>query len=373
MILHLVLQIQACLLFVLGGVLFVVQQTGLSSSSSRQMRWFVITCLMGSFGLMLHAQRGYWPVWATIVLGNLLMLLQQVCLARAVAFATRTRQHWLPWMLLPVAIAEGLLIHLAYIHPNVTQRVLVVSIVTPLLMGPSIFMLFRTKAMATRPAAWTLAVLLLVFVLGWIDTVVDILRGQLRETGATWPAVVLLAAVPLCFLWMELLRGRDELSQLAMTDPLTGLLNRRGIELIAERELARSERKRTALSLLTVDIDRFKIINDTYGHGTGDATIVAVAGVLRSSLRAQDVAVRVGGDEFVVLLTESSERVAEQVAVRIEEMVGRLRLRSRDGVSYAVSVSVGTFTMIPNTERTFEDLIHVSDMDLYRRKSLRQA
>lgn len=129
-------------------------------------------------------------------------------------------------------------------------------------------------------------------------------------------------------------RMRDE----AVTDPLTGLLNRRGFTRIIDH--IPEEIMRKAGAVLVVDLDRFKAINDTYGHDTGDSVLVSVAEQMKSCVRKSDVVARFGGEEFVVLLPEISEQEARQIAERLRETVCAIRV-TLDGDAMPVTTSVG--------------------------------
>lgn len=118
--------------------------------------------------------------------------------------------------------------------------------------------------------------------------------------------------------------GEAELEYLFLTDPLTLLANRRQLEQQTERLAAHARRQGSKLSLLVVDLDHFKQINDEHGHEAGDAVLVAVAEALRAACRVEDVVGRWGGDEFVVLAPDTDESGAERLAQRILAAVGSL-------------------------------------------------
>jgi diguanylate cyclase (GGDEF)-like protein len=113
----------------------------------------------------------------------------------------------------------------------------------------------------------------------------------------------------------------DSLNQMALTDPLTGLLNRRAFEVRIHEEAARSARQGAPLSMLALDIDHFKRVNDRFGHPTGDAALVSIGRVIEQTARQGDVVARVGGEEFSVLLVGADLDAAATVAERIREAV----------------------------------------------------
>jgi diguanylate cyclase (GGDEF)-like protein len=136
---------------------------------------------------------------------------------------------------------------------------------------------------------------------------------------------------------------REEVKQLSLTDELTGIFNRRGITENLEVEVARSRRLGTPLSLLMLDIDRFKPINDTFGHATGDEVIRTVAQALKKELRETDVLGRFGGDEFIVVLPALELEGAIAAAHRLRQSVqfSAIEMLAR-GVSITISVGVAT-------------------------------
>ncbi|MEO8571403.1 MAG: GGDEF domain-containing protein [Chloroflexota bacterium] len=150
----------------------------------------------------------------------------------------------------------------------------------------------------------------------------------------------------------------------ASTDALTGLPNRRYFDEFCGL-LARRRRSGDAVGVLMVDIDRFKVINDTYGHAVGDEVLRAVGGAIVSAVREDDVPARYGGEEFVVLLRNPGPEVAFEVGERVRSAVAHLDV-ARFGVD-KVSVSVGV-AVSDGVDQPIADLIVVADQALYRAK-----
>lgn len=150
----------------------------------------------------------------------------------------------------------------------------------------------------------------------------------------------------------------------ASTDALTGLPNRRYFEEIVSL-LAKRRRAGDAVGILMVDIDKFKVLNDTHGHATGDEVLRAVAGAIVAAVREDDVPARFGGEEFVVLLRNPDPGVAVEVGERIRAAVRGLDL-ARLGVG-RVSVSVGV-AVADGPDEPIEALIETADQALYRAK-----
>ena len=150
----------------------------------------------------------------------------------------------------------------------------------------------------------------------------------------------------------------------ASTDALTGLPNRRYFEEFCGL-LARRRRSDDAVGVLMVDIDKFKVLNDTYGHATGDQVLQAVGGAIVAAVREDDVPARFGGEEFVVLLRNPGTDIAFEVGERVRSAVAELDLR-RWGVP-GVSVSVGV-AVSRHADQSIDELIDLADQALYRAK-----
>ena len=174
---------------------------------------------------------------------------------------------------------------------------------------------------------------------------------------------------------LELLVANSRLEQQATTDPLTELGNRREMTLRIAEEIERAQRGGHTLSLLMIDIDYFKRINDRHGHDAGDRTIVAVAQVLRSATRGMDTAARFGGEEFVLLMPETPLTVALDAAERLRLAVAGLQIPCSDGQTIRLTISIGVAAMTPAASTAahlgpdvLTDLLIRADQALYRAK-----
>lgn len=162
-------------------------------------------------------------------------------------------------------------------------------------------------------------------------------------------------------------RMMEEMCRLARTDSLTGLWNRGYFVELSRRELARCRRGGYPLSVLLIDVDHFKKINDTFGHDVGDKALVALAGAMRNSLREIDILGRFGGEEFVVLLPDVCRKGACVVAERIRKQIGTTLVDagSRD---VNMTVSIGA-TFMDDDSIDLDGLLKHADMALYRAKN----
>ncbi|RBP28333.1 PAS domain S-box-containing protein/diguanylate cyclase (GGDEF)-like protein [Marinobacter pelagius] len=154
----------------------------------------------------------------------------------------------------------------------------------------------------------------------------------------------------------------------SMTDPLTGLGNRRYLEAQADMEMARALRSGNPLSLIMIDLDHFKRINDTYGHDVGDQVLQAFSDTVRKQLREGDVLCRMGGEEFAVLLPETTSEQSTMVAERIREAIGSrpVGLGEIGKVEYSASFGV---TLVDPKESSLKPAIRRADSGLYEAKA----
>jgi diguanylate cyclase (GGDEF)-like protein/PAS domain S-box-containing protein len=158
----------------------------------------------------------------------------------------------------------------------------------------------------------------------------------------------------------------QKLEVLSRKDPLTGLLNRRSLDEILENELSRFKRSGEIYSLLVLDIDHFKLINDNYGHSTGDVAIQTITRSCESNLRLHDKMARVGGEEFCVLLPLSNKKVAYAIAEKLREVVSNTSITTRNG-DISITVSIGV-SEVENTDIDHTAVLKRADENMYKAK-----
>ena len=167
----------------------------------------------------------------------------------------------------------------------------------------------------------------------------------------------------------DLERANAELKRLATTDGLTELVNRRQADVLLDREIARCRRCESSLAIVMIDLDRFKVVNDTYGHDVGDAVLVHVARTLRNRLRSTDIVARYGGDEFLLVLPDTALADAAGLADLLRAKIETEPL-NRGDAQIAPKASFGVTVLRPAENFTASDLVRMADEAMYSAKRL---
>jgi diguanylate cyclase (GGDEF)-like protein len=157
----------------------------------------------------------------------------------------------------------------------------------------------------------------------------------------------------------------------SLTDPLTGLPNTRFMFMHLTRELARAERLKSEVSLLVMDLNGFKAINDTHGHHIGDKALREIAKVMRAAIRPYDVCARYAGDEFIVVLSGCGYDEAENKRIELQSAIDRLVFEARPDVRLPLAISAGA-AVFPHDGDSYESLLAKADSRMYRDKSRRK-
>ena len=160
---------------------------------------------------------------------------------------------------------------------------------------------------------------------------------------------------------------RKKLERQSIRDGLTGLFNRHFMQIAFDRELARATRRKTTLAVLMLDVDHFKQFNDQFGHAAGDTVLKEVARVIGSSVRAEDLVCRYGGEEFTVILPDIGLEAARDRAEMVRSAVADLRTRIGHDIRREVTISIGG-ALFPREGQTTDELLKRADAALYRAK-----
>jgi len=340
--------------------------------------WYAL--YVGSYALIQATQTGYLsnPLGWHLALGESVLgpALVVSSVTFAIAFMLRFCQlkRYVPLLRLPLLALAGGLAALMLLR---LSRVPVLVEIGQTLLNPSLILgavLLLTGAVA---CAWRGSRAAWFFLAGWTPLLVLTALASAQTDGAL-PALpwlndatilagageALLLSLGLADRTLFLRRDRDHVQALAAHDPLTGVLNRRAF---SERAAARlNSGVPRPIALLFLDLDRFKLLNDSFGHHAGDRALTSVAKVLADELRPDDLLGRWGGEEFVVLLDGSPTEQARQVATRLCRRVYRLEIPVTDN-GILLSISVGAAMLVEGDD--VESLVSRADKAMYEAKS----
>lgn len=166
-----------------------------------------------------------------------------------------------------------------------------------------------------------------------------------------------------------LMAANDFLSSIALADPLTTLSNRRALEWELTRQIQRAQAQGNPLSLLVLDVDFFKVVNDNHGHQAGDRVLQLLAQRLRNYLRSQDAVFRYGGEEFVVLLKNTDNGGAAAIAQRLRALIGEHPFAVDRDLTLTITLSIGVATFNPRDDRDGRSLFQRADQGLFEAKA----
>ncbi len=199
----------------------------------------------------------------------------------------------------------------------------------------------------------------------------ETVAAELARDGFSYGYLAITVALGLGLLGRFLGKREDALRETSVTDALTHVINRRGVDAALSREVARAHEARMPLALLVLDIDHFKRLNDDLGHQAGDLALQRLGEVLRATCRSRDVPGRLGGDEFVVILPRTTADEAEVLAERIRETLAAHPFTSawRAGLDRRFELSIGVASLDDVVIHTPEALIQAADRALYQAKA----
>jgi diguanylate cyclase (GGDEF)-like protein len=336
--------------------------------------WIRGTALQ-SLAWLAFALRDQIPDVLSVLLGNLLICLAYAEYPRALRVFRGSTRRWHTPQLIALCVVPPVVLY-TWLTPSVTLRTVTTSMIELVLLA-----LGAREAVCKSPRPWPTShrITAVTFICGaallLVRIVYEAVNPQLLASGiAVTPMQCLtfgymaLAPVLLTFGFVLMCTDytRAELEKLAATDPLTGVLNRRMLGQLAERHIASALRYGQALSVLLIDVDRFKSINDAYGHEVGDQVLQHVVKAVQQQLRPGDLVGRVGGEEFLIVLGDTDAGEAALVAERLRIAVTALDLPQR-GVPLALSISIGVASL-GDRAAGFDELVRHADRAMYLAK-----
>jgi diguanylate cyclase (GGDEF)-like protein len=326
-------------------------------------------------GAILIALRTYVPDALSISVGNVMFSAGYLCLHQSMTgFFGKGAEHWRIQGALVVlqAISQ---IEYGWHHPDTTKRLLALSIILAVQVALTAVFVVRHTPPFMKAAGWLMGILLALLSLGNVGRLVsllivpapsDYLQGGQALAWTILNTTVLQVGVLVAFVWMTAARLHHDLEVQALTDPLTGVLNRRALDLLANRTFAASMRGAKPISAILFDLDDFKRINDSFGHLCGDNMLIAISRCVEQKLRPGDMMARLGGDEFVILLEATDIETANGIARRLRSSIEELRIQyDLHEISVTASFGVGT---VKNGLGSWKELLSECDRALYAEK-----
>jgi diguanylate cyclase (GGDEF)-like protein len=333
------------------------------------MAWMAVADLLLGIGMLLVATRDHAPEWLTTVVANLFTLSGLMLNAEALRRYAGGRWPWWSRPYVLFLLMMPLSAWFTFIDPDVRVRLLGFTACAALTLGGiAIALNASPSGRRLRTVVAAFGVFAIWMAGRWVLTFAQAPMPSFMSAGGVHALTLLAYVVFVLVKDFSILQDSvrcslDEVALQARTDPLTGLLNRRALTELAQRAMAQAHRHGSPLSLVLIDIDHFKQINDAYGHAAGDAVLVALARLLGGHLRAGDACARLGGEEFLLLLPATSLAQARQVAEKLRTLIASESVEG--GIHFTASFGVCSTDGVAD----FERLLHRADAALYRAKA----
>lgn len=330
--------------------------------------------LLVGIGTVLTAFRGMIPDFLSMVIGNLCIIISQVALQEGIARYMGKNRYLRTNMLMIVFLQSILFCYFIYVMPSTTYRIIVFSVGSILYSLMSIYTLQKTDTSLDIPIRFLIAIMAFYACIMIFRIVAAVTQGEygdylstgLMQAGGILALLAVTSTKSLCFFWIIAYRLGVEVQIQALTDSLTGLSNRRAMNEFLENLL--SVNKNFNIGILLLDVDKFKDINDTFGHLAGDLYLIHLSRIISDELCQGDVVFRYAGDEFVVVVHNADRSVLLQIAERLRRKVENLCI-SWKGQEFSTTVSIG-LAVGNNQMRNVDDLIRVADEALYCAKGV---
>lgn len=330
--------------------------------------------LLVGIGTVLTAFRGMIPDFLSMVIGNLCIIISQVALQEGIARYMGKNRYLRTNMLMIVFLQSILFCYFIYVMPSTTYRIIVFSVGSILYSLMSIYTLQKTDTSLDIPVRFLIAIMAFYACIMIFRIVAAVTQGEygdylstgLMQAGGILALLAVTSTKSLCFFWIIAYRLGVEVQKQALTDSLTGLSNRRAMNEFLENLL--SVNKNFNIGILLLDVDKFKEINDTFGHLAGDLYLIHLSRIISDELCQGDVVFRYAGDEFVVVVHNADRSVLLQIAERLRRKVENLCIPWQ-GQEFSTTVSIG-LAVGNNQMRNVDDLIRVADEALYCAKGV---
>ena len=336
----------------------------------RGVRAALIANLCIAVGIVLRLLIDRLPDFIAIILGNTLILTGAGLLS--IALGQFTGQAYSKAAVIgAIAFVVPLLLYFTYWDNNIVMRVTIVSLGTAAFVFLLVYQLWRTRNTSLRFSANLMLSSFFIYGIFLIGRTISIALNPPQDLYSNTPvqSATYLLLFAISFFWssgfilMVSQRLRNDLMEVATIDVLTRIPNRLATQVFIEKELSRAQRNQSEFSVLLIDIDDFKQVNDRWGHSVGDEVLVKTASIFQSMIRKQDLVGRWGGEEFLIIVPGSCEAgiLAERVRCEIANSE-----YSHGAVSFGITVSIGI--TCANESDQIDQILKNADKALYRAK-----
>lgn len=327
-------------------------------------------------GFMAIGYRQMVPDFFSIVIANTLIPASFTLAYQGITRLINIRRKYNFVTILPLVINLIGFIYLTYIHENLAARIVLVNASIIFISAFCVLAFLESIKPEIRTSIFMLLLGFLInaayslFRIIW--TLSEQTEGSFMSAGMVHGLAFIIMDIYILgtafgYIWLASRFLEIDLRAQARIDPLTKALNRRALEAEVEKERARFSRGGKAFSLIIFDLDYFKRLNDTYGHQAGDIVLVAVSNYVKSMLREQDVFARIGGEEFLIVLTATGKPAAMEVAERLRLGVEALEISSDSSEKLKITASFGVGTYHQDGE-SWQELVRNTDQALYQAK-----
>jgi diguanylate cyclase (GGDEF)-like protein len=350
--------------FVLGC--FAIDRGAPGLKGMRRLQWAFSAAVAGA---VLAQSRPLVPSFFSIVAAQLFFFSTFVLVHQAINDLLELNKRYVKVSIALGAVLCSGLLFFSSVHPSIFARICVVDVAAIIQIALTLNVIFRYTPeplrTSIRATQWMITGFAALRILRFVFTILyppqsDLLHLYGVQAYLVFANCMFGVGTGLSLIWLSLSSQRSHLQMLALTDGLTGLLNRRAFDEALQRELIYAQRHGSATALVLIDLDFFKKINDAHGHSAGDEVIRRVSATLRVGLRGSDAIARFGGEEFIMMLRDADLDQALMVAERVRE-----RVESLDDLPGSVHVTASVGVAVSSPVDTSESLLRKADEALY--------
>jgi diguanylate cyclase (GGDEF)-like protein len=339
-------------------------------------------------GAVLVSMRDILPTFISIILGNLLIVMMPFLLLHGLEVFLNIKSNRIKFNIAATTVFVVCFLWWTYINPCLHRRIISISIVMALLFSQSFYISIKYIPSTLGKQEWLFVLTLSISTISSVfraiittlsmNNVEFINNTNIMQSTALLLIILSVTACACSILILnsyrmeyDLNKAKDRIEGLVNIDDLCKIYNRRFFNKKIEKEFNRHQRSSSPLSLLMIDIDCFKLYNDTYGHQAGDQCLTQVASILNKSVgRPSDITARYGGEEFVILLPNTDSGGARNVAEGIQDRMRHAAIPHKEStIANAITLSIGIATIIPDRSTSPALLIKRADQSLYKGKN----